>query len=155
MKLGNFGTDYGLRAVVALVGLGANLPADAVYPSGFVDGDGQAFDGANRYVLHFDKGQEPPVQAFWSLTMYSPDSFFVPNALNRCAVSSWMPFKRNADGSLDLYIQKDSPGKDKEANWLPAPAGGFNLILRMYWPSDKAPSIIDGSWKPPGVKKAS
>ena len=155
MKLGNYGTEYGLRAVIALVGLGANLPADAVYPSAFVDGDGKDLDGANRYVLHFDKGQEPPVQAFWSVTMYNPESFFVANSLNRYALSSWMPFKRNADGSLDLYIQKDSPGKDKEANWLPAPAGGFNLTLRMYWPTDKAPSIIDGSWKPPGIKKVS
>ena len=155
MTLGNFGTDYGLRAVVALVGLGANLPADAVYPSAFVDADGQPLDGANRYVLHFDKGQEPPVQAFWSVTMYNPDSFFVANSVNRYALSSWMPFKRNADGSLDLYIQKDSPGKDKEVNWLPAPAGGFNVTMRMYWPSDRAPSIIDGTWKPPGVKKVS
>jgi hypothetical protein len=155
MKLGDFGTEYGLRAVVALIGLGANLPADAVYPSAYVDGDGKDLDGANRYVLHFDKGQEPPVQAFWSVTMYTPDSFFVANSLNRYALSSWMSFKRNADGSLDLYIQHDSPGKDKEANWLPAPAGGFNVTLRMYWPADKPPSIIDGSWKPPAIKKAS
>jgi hypothetical protein len=85
--------------------------------------------------------------------MYDPDSFFVANPVNRYAVSSWMPFKRNADGSLDLYVQKDSPGKDKEANWLPAPAGEFNVTLRMYWPHDKAPSIIDGTWKPPALKK--
>ena len=155
MKVADFGTDYGTRAVVALVGLGANLPADAVYPSAFVDGEGKALSGANRYVLHFDRGQEPPVRAFWSVTMYDPDSFFVANPLNRYAVSSWMPFKRNADGSLDLYIQKDSPGKDKEANWLPAPDGEFNLTMRMYWPNDKAPSIIDGTWKPPGLRKAS
>jgi len=155
MVLGNFGTDYGARAVVALVGLGANLPADAVYPSAFVDGEGQTLNGANRYVLHIDKGQEPPVQAFWSVTMYEPESFFVPNAINRYAVSSWMPFKRNADGSLDLYLQADSPGKDKEANWLPAPKGEFNVTLRMYWPSDKPPSIVDGSWKPPALRKAS
>jgi hypothetical protein len=155
MKLGDFGTDYGTRAVVALVGLGANLAADAVYPSAFVDGDGKALNGANRYVLHFAKGEEPPVRAFWSVTMYNPDSFFVANPINRFAVSSWMPFRRNADGSLDLYIQKDSPGKDNEANWLPAPAGDFNLTLRMYWPTDKAPSIIDGTWKPPALKKSS
>jgi hypothetical protein len=151
MKLGDYGSDYGLRAVVALIGLGANLPADAVYPSAYVDGAGQALSGAHRYVLHFDKGQEPPVRAFWSVTMYDPNSFFVANSINRYAVSSWMPFKRNADGSLDLYIQKDSPGKDKEANWLPAPDGEFNLTMRMYWPTEKPPSIVDGSWKPPGV----
>jgi len=155
MKLGDFGTDYGTRAVVALVGLGANLAADAVYPSAFVDGEGKTLSGANRYVLHFDKGQEPPVRAFWSVTMYNPESFFVANPINRYAVSSWMPFKRNADGSLDLYIQKESPGKDKEANWLPAPDGEFNVTMRMYWPTEKAPSIMDGTWKPPALKKVS
>ena len=155
MKLAEFGTDYGTRAVVALVGLGANLAADAVYPSAFVDGEGKVLNGANRYVLHFGKGQEPPVRAFWSVTMYDPNSFFVANPLNRYALSSWMPFKRNADGSLDLYIQRESPGKDKEANWLPAPGGEFNLTMRMYWPNDKAPSILDGTWKPPALRKAS
>jgi len=151
MTLGRFGTDYGTRAVVALIGLGANLPADAVYPSAFVDGDGQPLDGANRYVIHFDAGQEPPVHAFWSVTLYDSNSFFVDNPLDRYALSSWMPFARNPDGSLDLYIQQDSPGKDKEANWLPAPAGAFNLTLRMYWPKDQPPSILDGSWSPPAV----
>ncbi|MCC7257842.1 MAG: DUF1254 domain-containing protein, partial [Gammaproteobacteria bacterium] len=154
MSLGAFGTDYGTRAVVALVGLGANLAADAVYPSAFVDGDGQPLDGANRYVLHFDKGQEPPVEAFWSVTMYDAESFFVPNAINRFALSSWMPFLRNADGSLDLYIQRESPGEDREVNWLPAPGGAFNLTMRLYWPNKQAPSIIDGSWQPPPVRKA-
>lgn len=114
--MGDFGTDFGARAVVALIGLGANLPADAVQPSAYVDGAGKPLNGANRFVLHFDKGQEPPVQAFWSVTMYSPESFFVANPISRYAVSSWMPFKRNADGSLDLYIQKDSPSKGREAN---------------------------------------
>jgi len=154
MKLGDYGTDYGTRAVVALVGLGANLPADAVYPSAFVDGEGKPLSGANRYVLRFAKGEGPPVRAFWSVTMYSPESFFVANAINRYAVSSWMPFKRNADGSLDIYIQHESPGKGKEANWLPAPAGEFNMTMRMYWPNDKPPSILDGSWKPPAVTLA-
>jgi hypothetical protein len=154
-QLGNYGTDYGTRAVVSLVGLGANLPADAVYPSAYFDGDGKPLSGANRYVLHFDKGQQPPVRAFWSVRMYNPASCFVPNSIDRFAVSSWMPFKRNADGSLDLYIQKDPPGKAMEANWLPAPDGDFNLTMRMYWPNDKAPSIMDGTWKPPAIKKAS
>jgi hypothetical protein len=153
MVLGNFGTDYGTRAVVALIGLGANLPADAVYPSAFVDGDGQPLTGAHRYVLHFDKGATPPVNAFWSATMYDAQSFFVDNKINRYAVSSWMPMKRNADGSLDLYIQNDPPGKDKEANWLPAPKGEFNVTLRMYWPNDHAPSILDDSWKPAAIKR--
>jgi hypothetical protein len=154
MKLGDYGTAYGTRAVAALVGLGANLPADTIYPMGFVDAEGKALNGTNRYVLHFAKGEEPPVRAFWSVTMYDPDSFFVANPINRYALSSWMPFKRNADGSLDLYIQNESPGKDKEANWLPSPKGEFNVMIRMYWPNDKAPSILDGTWKPPALKQA-
>jgi hypothetical protein len=154
MVLGKFGTDYGTRAVVALIGLGANLPEDAVYPSVFVDAGGQPLDGANRYVIRFDKDATPPVQAFWSITLYDANSFFVANSINRFAVSSWMPLKKNADGSLEIYVQADSPGADKEANWLPAPSSGpFNLTLRMYWPNGTAPSIIDGSWKPPAVTK--
>ncbi len=154
MVLGKFGTDYGTRAVVALIGLGANLPADAVYPSVFVDADGQSLDGANRYVIRFDKDATPPVQAFWSITLYDANSFFVANSINRSAVSSWMPLRKNADGSLEIYVQADSPGADKESNWLPAPSSGpFNLTLRMYWPTETAPSIIDGSWKPPAVTK--
>jgi hypothetical protein len=153
MILGNFGSDHGARAVVALIGLGANLPADAVYPSVFVDADGQPLDGANRYLIHFDKGATPPVNAFWSVTMYNADSFFVANPINRYALSSWMPLKKNADGSLDLYVQHESPGKDKESNWLPADPKSFNMTLRMYWPQDKAPSILDGSWKPPALTR--
>jgi len=101
--------------------------------------------------MHFDKGQEPPVDGFWSLTMYDGSYFFVPNPLNRYTLSSRFEFKRNADGSLDFYIQKDSPGVEKESNWLPAPAGKFILMLRLYWPR---PSVIDGTWKAPAVKQA-
>jgi hypothetical protein len=154
MILGNYGADYGARALVALVGLGANLPQDAVYPSAFVDGEGKALDGANKYVVHFDKGALPPVDAFWSITMYNADSFFVANPINRYAISSWMPLKKNADGSLDIYVQHESPGKAKESNWLPASDKDFNVTLRMYWPKEKAPSIIDGSWKPPAIQHA-
>ena len=152
MILGNYGEDYGARAVIALVGLGANLPQDAVYPSVFVDADNKPFDGANRYLIHFDKGSTPPVDAFWSITAYGVDSFFIANPINRYAVSSWMPFKKNADGSLDILVQQASPGKDKESNWLPSGDKAFNLTLRMYWPKEKPPSILDGSWKPPAVK---
>ena len=154
MNLGNFGTDYGTRGLIALIAFGANLPADAFYPTSFVDADGQPYQAANRYLLHFDKGQLPPVNAFWSVTLYDPDSFFVDNAIHRYAISSWMPLVQNGDGSVDLYVQHESPGKDREANWLPAPAGGgFNLTMRMYWPKDKGPSILDGTWKPPGVRR--
>jgi len=154
MILGNFGSNYELRAQVSLVGLGANLPQDAVYPSAFIDSEGQPFDGANRYVIHFDRGATPPVDAFWSVTLYGADDFFVANPINRYAISSWMNLKKNADGSLDIYVQRDSPGKDKEANWLPSGDKSFNLTLRMYWPKEKPPSILDGSWKPPAVKPA-
>jgi hypothetical protein len=151
MTIGKFGTDYGLRAVVALIGLGANLAEDAIYPNAFTDGDGKPLNGANRYVTHFDKGQTPPANAFWSLTMYDAQSFMVENPINRYNISSWMPLKYNQDGSLDVYVQKDSPGNDKEANWLPAAAGEFSITMRVYWPK---PSMIDGSWTPPAIAVA-
>jgi hypothetical protein len=150
MTIGKFGTDYGLRAVVALVGLGANLAEDAIYPNAFVDGDGQPLSGAHRYVVHFDKGQTPPANAFWSLTMYDANSFMVENPINRYDIASWMPLKYNKDGSLDVYIQKDSPGKDKEANWLPAAAGDFSVTMRVYWPK---PAMLDGTWKPTPIRR--
>jgi hypothetical protein len=150
MNVGDFGTDYSFRAVVAFIGLGANLPADAVYPFAFVDGDDKPLNGANRYVVHFDKGQTPPANAFWSLTMYDAQGFPVENPINRYTISSWMPLKSNADGSLDVYIQKDSPGADAKSNWLPAPASEFTITMRVYWPK---PAMLDGTWKPPPVKK--
>ncbi len=152
-KTGIYGTEYLQRALITAIGLGANRPQDAVYPTSEVDVEGKPYDGANKYVMHFAKGQTPPVRGFWSLTMYDGQYFFVPNPLNRYTLSSRSKFNYNKDGSLDLYIQKDSPGKDKEANWLPAPAGKFILMLRLYWPREKPPSIIDGTWKPPAVKQ--
>ena len=104
--------------------------------------------------MHLNKGEMPPVDGFWSLTMYNAEFFFVPNKLNRYTLSQRNKLKANPDGSVDVYIQKDSPGKDKESNWLPAPEGKFILMLRLYWPKEKPPSIIDGSWKPPAVTKA-
>ncbi len=149
LKTGVYGTDYLQRAFVTAIGLGANRPQDAVYPTSEVDGNGKPYDGATKYVLHFEKGQEPPVNGFWSLTMYDKNFFFVPNSLNRYTLSSRFNFKYNEDGSLDFYIQKDSPGKDKESNWLPSPAGKFILMLRLYWPKE---SMLDGSWKVPPVQ---
>jgi hypothetical protein len=148
-NVGDFGTDYNFRAVVAFIGLGANLPADAIYPFAFVDGDGKPLSGANRYVVHFDKGQTPPANAFWSLTMYDAQNFPVENPINRYTISSWMPIKYNADGSLDVCVQKDSPGTEKEANWLPAPAGDFSITMRVYHPK---PAMLEGTWSPPPVK---
>ena len=153
-KTGLYGTDYLQRAFVTAIGLGANRPQDAVYPTSVVDGDGNAYDGAYKYVMHFPKGMTPPAKGFWSLTMYDGDYFFVANPLNRSTVSSRSDFQYNEDGSLDLAIQNESPGKDKESNWLPAPAGKFILMLRLYWPQETAPSIIDGTWQPPAVRKA-
>jgi hypothetical protein len=152
-KGGVYGTEYLFRAICCAVGLGMNRPQDAIYPVSQKDADGRAYSGANKYVMKFAKGQLPPAQGFWSLTMYDSGYFFVNNPINRYSISARQQLKPNADGSVDLYIQKDSPGADKESNWLPAPPGDFILMLRMYWPDESDPSIIDGSWKIPPVKK--
>lgn len=152
-QTGQYGTDYLQRAMITAVGLGANRPQDAVYPTSEVDAVGRPYDGANRYVLHFDKGQFPPVDGFWSLTMYDEGFFFVDNPLNRYNLSQRETFTPNPDGSVDLYLQHDNPGPDRVANWLPAPAGKFNLMMRLYWPKQTPPSIIDGTWKPPAVNR--
>lgn len=149
--MGVYGNYYLKRAIIAQAGLGANLPEDAIYPLNLGDEDGKPLDGVNGYTLHFDKAALPPVNAFWSVTLYDTEGFQVANALNRFAVSSWMPFRTNADGSLDLYFQNESPGADKEANWLPAPKGPFNLTMRLYAPK---PEVLDGRWTPPPVRKA-
>jgi hypothetical protein len=148
--MGVYGNYYLKRAIVSQVGLGANLPEDAIYPLNLADATGQPLDGTHKYSLHFDKGSTPPVDAFWSVTLYDPDGFQVGNSLNRFAVSSWMPFRYNPDGSLDLYIQAESPGKAMEANWLPAPKGPFNLTMRLYAPKAEA---LTGRWNPPPVEK--
>ena len=148
-KTGAYGTDYDLRAYATFVGLGANLPEDAVYPFTEVDGNNQPLDGSRRYVLHFEKGQEPPVKGFWSVTMYDSHYYFVANPINRYQISpKQSPVTYNADGSLDLRLQHDEPDAAVRKNWLPAPAGHFILMLRMYEPDD---DVIDGSWKPPAV----
>lgn len=153
--LGDYGTDYLKRAVVAAFGWGANLQLDAVYPNTEVDSNGAALTGANRYTLTFAKGQTPPVDGFWSLTMYEVDKgwWFVPNELNKFTVSPRNNLKYADDGSLTLYLQNESPGNDKQANWLPAPKGEFVPMLRMYWPKPTPPSIIDGTWKVPTAEK--
>ena len=154
-KTGLYGTDYLDRAFITAVGLGANRPQDAIYPTSQKDADGQDYNGASKnYVIHFDKGQMPPVNGFWSITMYDKDYFFVPNSLNRYTLSARNKFVTNADGSVDLYLQADSPGKAKEANWLPAPKAQFIPMMRLYWPKETPPSIIDGTWKPPAITVA-
>ena len=149
--MGVYGVYYLKRAIVANLGLGANLSDDAIYPLNLADNTGQPLDGSNKYTLHFDKGATPPAEAFWSVTLYDSDGFQVANSINRFAVSSWMPFKHNPDGSLDLYFQNESPGGDLEANWLPAPKGPFNLTMRLYAPKSDA---LTGKWNPPPVVKS-
>lgn len=148
-KTGIYGTDYLMRALVTAIGLGANRPQDAIYPTSLKDAAGSAYDGANKYVIRFAKGHLPPVQGFWSITMYDANYFFVANPLNRYSISPRQHLKSNADGTIEIYLQKDSPGADKESNWLPAPAGKFILMMRLYWPKEHPPSILDGSWKLP------
>jgi hypothetical protein len=152
---GRYGTDYEQRAMVTLIGPGLNFPQDAVYPFSEKDAAGKEYDGsAHKYVMRFEKGQMPPVKGFWSLTMYDPGFFFVPNPINRYNVSQRNTFVTNPDGSVDLYLQAESPGPDKEPNWLPAPKGKFITMLRLYWPTENPPSILDGTWKPPAVRRA-
>ena len=151
---GIYGTGYLNRALVTAIGLGANRIEDACYPTSQKDVDGKDYLGSNKYVMHFPKGQLPPVGGFWSLTMYDENYFFVDNPINRYWISARQNLKSNPDGSVDLYIQKESPGADKEWNWLPAPAGKFVLMLRLYWPNPKSPSIIDRSWSPPPQRKS-
>ena len=153
--IGVYGTNYLQRALVTAIGLGANRPQDAIYPTSQKDVDGHEYDGNKKYVMHIDKGQFPPVNGFWSLTMYDASYFFVPNPINRYTLSARNKFITNSDGSVDLYIQSDSPGKAKEANWLPSPKAKFIPMLRLYWPKDTPPSLIDGTWKPPAMKVAS
>jgi len=150
--LGDYGTHYNMRAVVAMVGLGANLPADATYPNARVDGDGQPLHGSQRYRLHFAPGQLPPARAFWSLTAYGADDFLIANPLNRHALGDRDPLVFNADGSLDLWVQADPPPADQLANWLPVRHGEpFLLNARLYWPK---PEALDGRWHMPPVQRA-
>lgn len=153
-QTGQYGTEYLQRAMITAFGLGANLPQDAVYPTSEVDSSGKPYDGANKYTVHFDKDQLPPAEGFWSLTMYDGGFFFVDNPLDRYTLSQRNNLTVNSDGSVDLYLQHENPGPEKEANWLPAPSGKFILMLRLYWPKQTPPSIIDGTWKPPAVHQA-
>ncbi len=146
--MGVYGNYYLKRAIIAHEGLGANLPEDAIYPLNLADNTNHPLDGVNSYVIHFDKESLPPVNAFWSITLYDAQGYQVANHLNRFALSSWMPFKYNEDGSLDLYISNQSPRIDKDTNWLPAPKGPFNLTMRLYAPKNE---VLIGEWNPPQV----
>ncbi len=156
LKVGHYGTDYMARAWLSAFGIPANAPKDAVYPVGLADADGAPLDASkNSYVIHFaSKADLPPANGFWSLTMYDSGYFFVPNPLNRYTLSLRDKLKTNPDGSIDLYLQKDNPGGEKEANWLPAPNGAFIPMFRLYWPKETPPSVLDGSWWPPAIRKS-
>jgi hypothetical protein len=151
-KTGLYGVNYIQRALVTAIGLGANRPQDAVYPTSEGPSILSSYTGEKKYVMHFDKGQLPPANGFWSLTMYDKDYFFVQNPINRQSISARQNLKFNTDGSVDLYIQNESPGADKESNWLPAPKDKFILMMRLYWPKETPPSILDGTWIIPPVK---
>jgi hypothetical protein len=152
-NVGDWGPDYLLRSTTAMLGPGWNRPEDAVYPVSEKDTSGNEYNGAQyKYVLHFDKGELPPVKGFWSFTVYDEQKFLAANPLNRYTVSQHDKFTINPDGSIDFYLQADSPGKAKEANWLPTPKAKFSVMMRLYWPSETPPSILNGSWKPPAIK---
>ncbi len=146
--------NYMYRMLGAVLGIWGNSKQEAMYPAYLVDASGQKLDGANRYTLRFAAGQLPPVDAFWSLTMYElPASLLVANPLNRYLINSPMlpDLKRDPDGGLTLYVQHDSPGVDRESNWLPAPSGPFVLFMRLYRPQ---PAALDGTWKQPPLMQA-
>ena len=147
-RSGAYGVDYLYRAAIAQCCLGENLPQDAIYPALSSDSEGRPLNGDSKYVLRFDKGKLPPVDAFWSVTAYDTEGYLIPNVLKRYAIGDRDKLATNADGSLDLYIQADSPGKEKEANWLPVGKGPFTLLMRLYSSHEE---ILDGKWVPPEV----
>jgi len=148
--MGVYGNYYLKRAIISMIGLGANQVDDAIYPLAQTDADGKPLDGNNNYVIHFSKAELPPVDAFWSITMYDAEGFQVANSLNRFAIGDRDPLKYNADGSLDIIMQNASPGADKESNWLPAPKGPLGITMRLYAPK---PEVADGRWVPPAIKR--
>jgi hypothetical protein len=150
-ELGRYGINYNARAITARVAIGANPPEDAVYISDSTDANGKPLSGAAKYRMHFAADQLPPVLAFWSITGYDKDGYFIANPINRYAIGDRDKLKFNPDGSLDLYIQAQSPESDHESNWLPSGEGPFNLTFRLYWPK---PAILNGRWQPPAVELA-
>jgi hypothetical protein len=149
--IGTYGNNYETRAFIALIGLGANLPEDAVYPTTAIDNTNQPLNTNHEYTMTFPAGQTPPAQGFWSITMYNNQQFLVQNPINRYAIGSYNNLQLNNDGSLTLYIQKDNPGGEKESNWLPPSEienSPFNLMMRIYWPGE---SVLNSQWEIPAV----
>ena len=150
-EIGVYGNAYFKRAVVTLVGLGANPPEDAVYPLLTVDADGDPVVGDRDYVIHFAADALPPVSAFWSVTMYDAEGYQVANELDRFAIGDRDALTYGPDGSLTLYLQHANPGPPRESNWLPAPLGALGVTMRLYAPKAE---VLDGRWVPPVVSKA-
>jgi hypothetical protein len=149
-QTGVYGTNYLFRAAVAQYGLGANIGQEAFYPVTFIDSQGKPLSGNSSYLIHFDPGQTPPVDGFWSVTMYNDKNLFVDNSINRYSIGQYTEgLKNNTDGSLDIFLQNKNPGPDKESNWLPAPEGSFNMVLRLYLPQ---PQALNGTWQLPLVQ---
>jgi hypothetical protein len=145
---GVYATDYLFRAATTQYGFGANIGQEAFYPILFTDSEDKLLSGANNYTIHFEPGQTPPVQAFWSITLYNNKTLFVDNPINRYNVGMFTGLKNNTDGSVDIYIQNVNPGLERESNWLPAPQDSFSLLMRLYVPESAA---LDGTWTPPSV----
>jgi hypothetical protein len=150
--VGVYGNYYLKRALFTILGMGAIPPEEGIYPLAFTDADGTPLKGENDYVLHFDRQNLPPVYAFWSVTMYDQEGFQVPNSINRFALGDRDPLRYNADGSLDLHIQPENPGRERESNWLPSAPGPFDLTMRLYLPG---PEAITGQWNPPPLRRSS
>ncbi|KWF82379.1 hypothetical protein WL93_23775 [Burkholderia diffusa] len=150
LKLGSYGTRYPLRAMVTLLGLGANGPEDAVYPATMVDANGDPLDGTHRYRLHFERSELPPANTFWSLSMYNAKGFFVENPTGRYTLGDRSGLHYNQDGSLDIWIQNQAPDAGKVSNWLPAPKQDFKVYLRLY---DPKPIVLENHWAPPAIEK--
>jgi len=150
-QAGNYGADYLFRAAVAQWGLGGNIAQEALHPGGFTDSQGNPLSGNGSYLIHFSRGQIPPVDAFWSISMYNDKGLFVDNPINRYSIGTYTKgLKNNTDGSLDIYIQNANPGADKESNWLPSAKGAFSMTFRLYLPQ---PQVLNGTWQLPLVQK--
>jgi hypothetical protein len=149
--MGVYGNAYLKRAIVSMIGIGANQPEDAIYPLNVFDADKEPMNGAHRYVMHFDQEELPPANAFWSVTMYDAEGYPVANPINRFAIGDRDALTFNADGSLDIYIQSTAPGNGHDSNWLPSPAqGALSVTMRLYAPRAEA---LDGRWAPPWIRK--
>ena len=147
--VGAYGTDYLLRAQLAILGIGANTPAESVYPTALADSTGALLTGASSYRMVFRRGHLPPARGFWSITMYDFDGFLVPNAAHRYSLGpTHPPLVRRGDGSIVIAVQRARP-TEKDVNWLPAPSGGFRLSMRLYWPK---PAVLSGDWQPPPLE---